>query len=466
MLQMRLRQIQSICQAILEAEEAEKEIAAFAAMQEELEGLLGAGKLNQLTPNQFRQLQEAGIFKNDPATPGRTEPDAAGEIHDSKPWWPGGSHYIIVEYLGRKMVYECTSEGRTVNVSSPNYPMMNSYTQYSPVVNLVGDFPMSQSNESIWESLIEIPTSQFRWGFAEILYGILPGGASATDIADGRYGMATLHFAQDVAETVLIVGKLAKLSKFSKLSRLATLGERFGKNAKAAYAAIAVTELIGAGVSGVQAGQDALKGNHKQAAINALQALFGVIGFSVSAKEYVAAAEKAAVASQKLAGATRTILERSTAFASITRGSRIFDGRPTAILDGHAELFGRITRHGNEFLRDWASTVFGRVLPKGVKVRIVDGGIMLTELDGSTRSIRAIVSNDRKTLYIVREHLDNPVLLIDEIGHLLVHGMNPNFHHRVSFQMLLRAYKEGRVSLSAGQLSELMESILRAAAGY
>jgi hypothetical protein len=318
---------------LADAEAANADINAFAAMQEELEGILASGKLNQLTPAQFRQLQEAGIFKNNPATPGRTEPDEPAEITDSKPWWPGGSHYIIVEYLGRKMVYEFTSEGRTVRVSSPSYPMMNSYTEYSSVVNLVGDFPMWQSNESIWESLIEIPTSQFRWGFAEILYGIVPGGASATDIADGRYGMAGLHFAQDVAETVLIFGKLAKLSKFSKLSRLATLGERFGKNSKAAYAAIAVTELIGAGVSGVQAGQDAVNGNHKQAAINALQALFGVIGFSVSAKDYVAAAEKAAAASQKLAKAM-TRIEVAAGQAELNKATII------ASLKGY-------TRHGD-----------------------------------------------------------------------------------------------------------------------
>lgn len=58
----------------------------------------------------------------------------------------------LMEYLGRKMVYEFTSEGRMVNVSSPNYPMMNSYTEYSSVVNPVGDFPMWQSNESMWRN--------------------------------------------------------------------------------------------------------------------------------------------------------------------------------------------------------------------------------------------------------------------------------------------------------------------------
>ena|GEM_PF-2553133 len=305
-------------QAILEAEEAVKEIDAFAALQEELEGLLGSGKLNQLTPSQFRQLQEVGIFKNDLTTPGRTEPDAAAEIQDSKPWWPGGSHYIIVEYLGRKMVYEFTSEGRTVSVSSPSYPVMNSYTKYSPVVNLVGDFPMWQSNESIWESLIEIPTSQFRWGFAEILYGILPGGASATDIVDGRYFMAGLHFAQDVAETVLIVGKLAKLSKFSKLSRLAAIGERYSKLSKSAYAAIAITELIGAGASGLQAGKDLATGERKSAAINAIQALFGVIGFTTSASAYLEAAEKAAAATGRLNAAATKLQSLQSYYSSTT----------------------------------------------------------------------------------------------------------------------------------------------------
>ena len=241
-------------QALADAEAAQPDIDAFAAMQAELEGILGSGKLNQLTPGQFRQLQDAGIFKNNPATPGRIEPDAPAEVQDSNSWYRlGGHHFIIVEYLGRKVVYEFTTEGRLVQLSSPNYPMMNSYTSYDSVVNLVGDFSLWQSNESIWEFMIEIPTSQFRWGFAEILYSIIPGGASATDIDDGRYGMAGLHFAQDVAETILIFGKLAKLSKFSKLSRLATLGERFNKNSKAAYAAIAVTELLGGGVSGIQA---------------------------------------------------------------------------------------------------------------------------------------------------------------------------------------------------------------------
>lgn len=207
-----------------------------------------------------------------PTTPGRTEPDAAAEIQDSNHWLvPGGSHFIIVEYLGRKLVYEFTTEGRVVYTNSPGYPVMNSYTEQISVVNIVGDFSLFQSNESIWETLIEIPTSQVRWAFAEVLYSIVPGGASATDIAEGRYGMAGVHFAQDVAETILIFGKLSKLSKFSKLSRLATLGDRFAKNSKAAFAAIAVTELIGAGASGIQAGKDLANGERKLAAINAFR---------------------------------------------------------------------------------------------------------------------------------------------------------------------------------------------------
>ncbi|GDX93652.1 hypothetical protein LBMAG46_36610 [Planctomycetia bacterium] len=297
--------------ALAEAEAAQNDIDSFAAMQEELEGILNSGKLNQLTPNQFKQLQDAGIFRA-PTTPGRTEPDAAAEIQDSNHWLvPGGSHFIIVEYLGRKLVYEFTTEGRVVYTNSPGYPVMNSYTEQISVVNIVGDFSLFQSNESIWETLIEIPTSQVRWAFAEVLYSIVPGGASATDIAEGRYGMAGVHFAQDVAETILIFGKLSKLSKFSKLSRLATLGDRFAKNSKAAFAAIAVTELIGAGASGIQAGKDLANGERKLAAINALQALFGVIGFGTSASAYLEAAEKAAKATGTVARNTRKLEERA-----------------------------------------------------------------------------------------------------------------------------------------------------------
>ncbi len=153
-------------------------------------------------------------------------------------------------------------------------------------------------------------------------------------------------------------------------------------------------------------------------------------------------------------------------FASITRGSRNFNGRPTAIVDGQAELFGLVSRAGNEPLRNISTRVFGRQLPRGTRLRLVEDGIQLTE-PGGVRSIRGLVTMDQRTVHIVEEHIENTVLLVDELGHVLGNpARSPNYHHRVAFRMLRNADNAGRVRLTAQELEELALSIARAKMGH
>ncbi|MDA1231612.1 MAG: hypothetical protein O2856_12635 [Planctomycetota bacterium] len=241
----------------------------------------------------------------------------------------------------------------------------------------------------------------------EILYSIVPGGASAIDIEDGRPIMAGVHFVQDVGETLLIFGKLAKLSKFSKLSRLGALGERFNKNAKAAYAAIAITELIGAGASGIQAGQDFAAGKNTSGAVNSLQVLFGIIGFGTSAAEYLKAAEKAATASAKLAASAKT-LERIVDTYSVRKAAELAS-KPTSARRVRISL-GRL----------------GMLDSRQVVIRTraaEDFGAFVKDF-GSFRRIDVILERDRRgrvVIYLTENSLKSLKEAVFTIGHELKH---------------------------------------------
>ncbi|HJT76365.1 MAG TPA: RHS repeat-associated core domain-containing protein [Gemmataceae bacterium] len=157
-----------------------------------------------------------------------------------------------------------------------------------------------------------------------------------------------------------------------------------------------------------------------------------------------------------------TTTAQGAAYKSIELGSRRFGGLPTLVVDD-VEVFGKTTKVSVQPYQEFAQKVFGRDLPEGLTVRVVEGGMQTIEQN--PRSVRAFVSADRRTLFIAKGAESNRVLLADELGHLVVCGDASNFHHKVSFRMLERAVKAGKISLTAEETTELQRAIQAASEG-
>ena len=150
--------------------------------------------------------------------------------------------------------------------------------------------------------------------------------------------------------------------------------------------------------------------------------------------------------------------------AILRRGDRLFDGRPT-LLAGDIELFGNVRASRTaQRLEATASQVFGRELPPNVQVFLVDGGIQTSSgsAAGGSLSGATVVGENRTAVFLLESQMENPVLLADEVGDLLVTGSNSNFHHRVSFRMLDRAVRHW-FSLTPEQQRQLLDSMAAAA---
>jgi hypothetical protein len=127
----------------------------------------------------------------------------------------------------------------------------------------------------------------------EILLSIVPGGATATYIEDGKYGRAGLAFGSDVVQTVFPLGKLAKLQKLASVTSKVTKVSNVAISAKTIASAMLIVDSLNAGVAIHDTIQDVQKGNKVGAAIGSLDVLFSVLNVGFSAKQLADAAHDA-----------------------------------------------------------------------------------------------------------------------------------------------------------------------------
>lgn len=107
--------------------------------------------------------------------------------------------------------------------------------------------------------------------------------------------------------------------------------------------------------------------------------------------------------------------------------------------------------------------MYNRELPSDVNVYVVDA--IRIEEGGNVRLIDGFVTQDRKKVFLTKQGLNNPNVLADELGHVLLPGIDPNKHHRIAFAALNDAAYWGKVSLSQQQAQELMGNMWSASLG-
>ena len=148
-----------------------------------------------------------------------------------------------------------------------------------PTYALSGDYPATVSNPAI-NQIHEINSRRRTFAMAEIGMSILPGGSTATYLAnymengnESELGWAALAFAQDVAETITVVGKVQKAGHAVKMmNSIKKIENAVGgaREIKAAHAALALTSVegISAIANAHGAYQDYADGNTQAASLS------------------------------------------------------------------------------------------------------------------------------------------------------------------------------------------------------
>ena len=144
------------------------------------------------------------------------------------------------------------------------------------------------SDKAIFQRF-EFEAGERFYGSVELALSLLPGGATAQEIASGNYGSAAFAFARDVAETALAIGKISKLGKLSKLRSLSDKGRDLTGFASAIMVGI---EAAYVGRSGTVAVGSFSEGDSLGGTIALLDGMKSAFGLKFGGKEFVEAALK------------------------------------------------------------------------------------------------------------------------------------------------------------------------------